>query len=104
MRGFRRSAIVASLVGLAGVLALTHADPLKIGYSDWPGYVAWEVAIQKGFFKDAGVDVQFVWFDYGPSIDAFAAGKIDAVAIVSGDAGVTGAGGKPSGGIFVEDY
>src|SRR6516164_11211551 len=72
------------------------AEPLKIGYSDWPGYTAWEVAIQKGFFKDAGVDVQFTWFEYGPSIDAFTAGKIDAVAIVAGDALVSGAGGKPS--------
>ncbi len=80
------------------------ADPLKIGYSDWPGYTAWEVAIQKGFFKDAGVDVQFTFFEYGPSIDAFSAGKIDAVTIVTGDAIVTGAGGKPSSGIVLEDY
>jgi NitT/TauT family transport system substrate-binding protein len=80
------------------------ADPLKIGYSDWPGYTAWEVAVQKGFFKDAGVDVQFTWFEYGPSIDAFTAGKIDAVAIVAGDALVSGAGGKPSTGILLEDY
>jgi len=80
------------------------AEPLKIGYSDWPGYTAWEVAIQKGFFKDARVDVQFTWFEYGPSIDAFAAGKIDAVTVVAGDALVSGAGGKPSSGILLEDY
>lgn len=35
------------------------ADPLKIGYSDWPGWVAWQVAIDKGWFKEAGVDVDF---------------------------------------------
>lgn len=29
------------------------AEPLKIGYSDWPGWVAWEVAIEKDFFKKA---------------------------------------------------
>jgi NitT/TauT family transport system substrate-binding protein len=80
------------------------ADPLKIGYSDWPGYTAWEVAIQKGWFKDAGVDVNFIWFDYGPSLDAFSANKIDAVTVVGGDAIVTGAGGKPSTAVVLEDY
>ena len=40
------------------------AEPLKIGYSDWPGWVAWEVGIEKGWFKEEGVDVQFEWFDY----------------------------------------
>ena len=25
---------------------------------------------QKGFFKQAGVDVEFVWFEYLPSMDA----------------------------------
>ena len=27
---------------------------LKIAYSDWPGWVAWEIAIQKGWFKEVG--------------------------------------------------
>ena len=56
------------------------AEPLKIGYSDWPGWVAWEIPIQKGWFKEAGVDVDFEWFDYVASMDAYAAGKLDAVA------------------------
>ena len=81
-----------------------QSAPLTIGYSDWPGYVAWEVAIQKGFFKDAGVDVQFVWGDYGDTITNFAAGKTDADCIVAGDALVTGAGGKPSVGVVLLDF
>jgi NitT/TauT family transport system substrate-binding protein len=80
------------------------AEPLKIGYSDWPGWVAWEVAIQKGFFKEAGVDVEFTWFEYGPSMEAFSAGKIDAVTITNGDALVTGASGRPSTAIVLTDY
>jgi NitT/TauT family transport system substrate-binding protein len=104
MKGVTRNVICAFMVALFAAPVISRADPLKIGYSDWPGYVAWEVAIEKGFFKDAGVDVQFVWFDYGASIDAFAAGKIDANAIVAGDAIVTGAGGKPSAAILLEDY
>jgi NitT/TauT family transport system substrate-binding protein len=46
------------------------AAPLKIAYSDWPGWVAWEVAIQKGWIKQAGVDAEFLWFEYGPSMAA----------------------------------
>ncbi len=80
---------------MAGSSAL--ADTLKIGYSDWPGYTVLEVAKQKGWFKEAGLDVDLVWFDYLASIDAYSAGKIDADCIVATDAlgaGATGAKGK----------
>ena len=77
---------------------------LKIAYSDWPGWVAWEVAIQKGWFKEAGVNVEFKWFDYVPSMDAFTAGKVDAVAVTNGDALVTGNGGGKSVCIVANDY
>lgn len=40
-------------------LSAQAAQPLKIGYSDWPGWVAWQVAIDKGWFKEAGVPVNF---------------------------------------------
>lgn len=85
-------------------LAAQAADPLKIGYSDWPGWVAWEVAIEKGWFKEAGVDVQFEWFDYVASMEAFAAGQLDAVAMTNGDALVTGATGGKNVMILVNDY
>lgn len=95
---------------LMGLLAaalcggVAQAEPLKIGYSDWPGWVAWEVAIQKGWFKEAGVDVQFEWFEYVPSMEAFAAGKLDAVCMTNGDALVTGATGAPSKTILINDF
>ena len=50
----------------------SSAEALRIAYSDWPGWVAWEIGIQKGFFKDAGVNVEFTWLDYVPSMDSFA--------------------------------
>ena len=81
-----------------------HADPIKIGYSDWPGYTVLEVAKQKGWFKDAGLDVDLVWFEYSPSIDAFAAGKIDGVTIVAGDDLVTGSSGTKSKIVCLIDY
>lgn len=98
-----RRAIAASILALS-VTASVQAEPLKIGYSDWPGWVAWEVAIQKGWFKEAGVDVQFDWFEYVPSMEAFAAGKIDAVCMTNGDALVTGATGAPSKAILINDF
>jgi NitT/TauT family transport system substrate-binding protein len=60
--------------------------PLKIGYSDWPGWVVMEIANKKGFFKDAGVDVDLKWYDdYGMSIDAYTAEKLDGIFIACGD-------------------
>jgi NitT/TauT family transport system substrate-binding protein len=87
-----------------GSSAVASAAPLTIGYSDWPGWVAWQVAIEKHWFKDAGVDVKFDWFDYVASMDAFAAGKLDAVTMTNGDALVTGATGAKSVMILINDY
>jgi NitT/TauT family transport system substrate-binding protein len=80
------------------------AAPLRIAYSDWPGWTAFEVGIQKGWFKEAGVDVEFSWFDYLPSMEAFSAGKVDAVMMTNGDALVTGANGGKSKMILITDY
>lgn len=91
-------------VAAACSLSVQAAQPLKVGYSDWPGWVAWQVAIEKGWFKEAGVDVKFEWFDYSASMDAFAAGKIDAVTMTNGDALVTGAGGAKSVMLMLTDY
>jgi NitT/TauT family transport system substrate-binding protein len=95
--------ILSAALALAFVATL-HAAPLKIGYSDWPGYTVLEVAKQKGWFKEAGVDVELVWFDYLPSLDAFSANKIDAVCVVATDALVNGANGAKSKIIALLDY
>lgn len=81
-----------------------QAAPLKIAYSDWPGYTLLEVAKQKGWFKEAGVDVELDWFDYLPSLDAFSANKVDCVCAVATDAQVTGANGGKSKIIGMIDY
>ena len=55
------------------------AAPITIGYSDWPGWVAWDIADQKGFFKKHGANVKLVWFPvYTDSRNALAAGQVDA--------------------------
>ncbi|HMI93278.1 MAG TPA: ABC transporter substrate-binding protein, partial [Polyangiales bacterium] len=82
----------------------TKAAPLRVAYSDWPGWTAFEVGIQKGWFKEAGIEVEFSWFDYLPSMEAFGAGRVDAVMMTNGDALVTGATGGKSKMILVTDY
>jgi NitT/TauT family transport system substrate-binding protein len=109
MKMIRMAASLAVLSVLSGCQKKEAAvaapkPPLKIAYSDWPGWTAFEIAIQKGWFKEAGVDVQFSWFEYAPSMDAFTAGKVDAVTIASGDALVTGAQGGKSVAVLVTDY
>jgi NitT/TauT family transport system substrate-binding protein len=91
---------------IAGLLLAgnANAEPLKIGYSDWPGWVAWEIAIEKNMFEEVGVEVQFEWFDYVASMDAFAAGQLDAVTMTNGDALVTGATGAQNVMILINDY
>lgn len=79
-------------------------NPLKIAYSDWPGWVAWEIAIKKGWFKEEGVEVSFEWMDYVESMEAYGAGKLDGVGMTNGDALVTGATAKPSVCILINDY
>lgn len=94
-------------LGIASLLACTGLaaeEPLKIGYSDWPGWVAWQIGIDKGWFEEEGVSVEFQWMDYVASMDAYAAGLIDAVTMTNGDALVTGGTGKPSVGIIINDY
>ena len=60
--------------------------PIRIAYSEWPGSLAWEIAKQKGWFADEGLDVELVWFsDYNAAIQAFLAGKIDGASVANGD-------------------
>src|SRR5689334_17631868 len=81
-----------------------EAPALTIAYSDWPGWVAWDVGLKKGWFDAAGVKVDFKWFEYVPSMEAFSAGKVDAVTMTNGDALVTGSSGAPSVAILLNDY
>lgn len=98
--------VLGMLAGLAmgAAASFASAEPLKIGYSDWPGWVAWEVALEKGWFKEEGIEVQFEWFDYVASMDAFAAGQLDGVGMTNGDTLVTGATGAKSVMILINDY
>ena len=97
------TATAALAVGANSGFAQDKA-PLKVAYSDWPGWTLLEIAKQKGWFKEAGVAVELLWFDYLPSIDAFSAGKVDGITIAASDALVAGASGAKSKVIMAIDY
>ncbi len=96
---------IGLVLGLASIAVRpVSAAPLTVGYSDWPGWVAWQVAIDKGWIKEAGLDLTFEWFDYSASMDAFTAGKLDANLMTNGDTLVTGAGGGKGIMVMLTDY
>lgn len=69
--------VLALVLGLATAFP-SHAE-VKVGVSDWTGWVAWYVAEQKGFFKKHGANVKLVWFaNYTDSISALSSGQLDA--------------------------
>lgn len=74
------SCFVAGALAASALLVAAPAQAeVKVGVSDWPGWVAWYVAEQKGFFKKHGADVKLVWFaNYTDSISALSAGQLDA--------------------------
>ncbi len=60
-------------------LVSTARAEVKVGVSDWTGWVAWYVARDQGYFKKYGAQVNLVWFaNYSDSIAALSTGQLDA--------------------------
>ncbi len=77
---FRRliPAFAAFSLALGLLTALPAIAAVRIGVSDWPGWVAWYIAEEKGYFKKHGADVKLVWFaNYTDSISALSAAQVD---------------------------
>ncbi|WP_169083686.1 ABC transporter substrate-binding protein [Paenibacillus sp. PL91] len=54
-------------------------DPITIALSPWPGWYMWYLVEEKGFFEKHDVDVKLEFFPvYSDSLQAIAAGKVDA--------------------------
>ncbi len=82
----------------------SDAAPISIGYSDWPGWVAWDIVEQQGFFKKHGANVKLVWFPvYTDSLNALAAGQVDANSQAWGDTLGPLAQGLPLKAVLVND-
>ena len=105
MRFLNRFILAFAALSLSfGLLATPASAQVKIGLSDWPGWVAWYVAEQKGFFKKHGADVKLVWFaNYTDSISALSAGQVDANSQTWSDTMAPLAKGLPLKAILVND-
>jgi NitT/TauT family transport system substrate-binding protein len=73
-----RYALAAAVMAVPLLGATVHAA-IKVGVSDWTGWVAWYVAQDQGYFRKYGADVKLVWFaNYTDSISALSTGQLDA--------------------------
>ena len=82
MPGTMSRCVLAATLALT-FIAPTHAETVKVAISKLIGYPAVPVAVEHGYFKAEGLDVEMVYFDSAQPI---------AVAVASGDAsfGVAG--------------
>jgi NitT/TauT family transport system substrate-binding protein len=91
--------------GNTATTAEASSAPITIGYSDWPGWVAWDIADQQGFFKKHGANVKLVWFPvYTDSLNALTAGQVDANSQTWGDTMGPLAQGMNLKAVLVNDY
>ena len=69
--------LLSGLIVAASAL-LAQAESLKVAYNEWAGFTPVFVAAEKGFFKQAGADVELVAFPGpGDSLPPLVAGHID---------------------------
>jgi NitT/TauT family transport system substrate-binding protein len=119
----KRPVTLISAAALAGILALsacggdakktstgaTSAPPaagakVTLAFSAWPGWFPWQVASEKGLFAKNGVEVDLKYFDsYTDSLNALAAGKVDANSQTLNDTLASVSGGAKETVVLVND-
>jgi NitT/TauT family transport system substrate-binding protein len=82
----------------------SRQPPLRVAYSDWPGWAGLEIAVERGWFKSVGLKVELTRSDYVSSLDAFSSRRFDAVTVTNVDALVMGAAGAGSKMVLLSDY
>src|SRR5687767_8511979 len=66
--------------GFSSCRPTTDKHPLRIALNIWPGYGAFFIAKDKGFYKDEGVDVDIQIIQGDPEREAaLVSGKIDGI-------------------------
>jgi len=77
-RTVARTLAIGVLATCSALSTTAHAE-VKVGVSDWTGWVAWYVAQDQGYFRKYGADVKLIWFaNYSDSIAALSTGQLDA--------------------------
>src|SRR3569833_1848890 len=71
--------LLTTIFALSLARSVCAEGAVKVGVSDWTGWVAWYVTQDQGYFRKYGADVKLVWFaDYSDSIAALSTGQLDA--------------------------
>ena len=69
---------IGAILASSALTTAAYAE-VKVGVSDWTGWVAWYVAQDQGYFHKYGAAVKLVWFaNYSDSIAALSTGQLDA--------------------------
>jgi NitT/TauT family transport system substrate-binding protein len=80
-------------------------EPIRIGINLWAGYAYTFIAVDKGFFKNNGVDVELVLSkEYSESLNLYKNGDIDGFFGVFPDVILYNAEGNKTIVVFVTDY
>lgn len=101
---------LAACLALAGCERAQEAapagPPVRVGASYWPGQYWVDIAHRKGWFKEAGLDVEWVDTnaDYFGSFDRLVEGKLDLVNMTQFDFLLYNARGKRLVGFLSTDY
>ena len=79
------AAVLATACASSSAPASTPS-PLRVGWSLWPGYYPMAIAVEKGFFKEHGVNVEPVFYSaYSDQTPDLASGMIDGAATIFSD-------------------
>jgi NitT/TauT family transport system substrate-binding protein len=109
---------IAASVAIGTLLAFTAAcagaaeEPadggggvtVRMGFSAWPGWFPWQVALEQGLFEANGVDVELQYFeDYLQSLTSLSAGALDANTQTLNDTLISVSGGAAQTIVLVND-
>jgi NitT/TauT family transport system substrate-binding protein len=96
----RRSFLKSSSLAAAAMLGVTScgksstpltegaapSQTIKLGLNLWAGFMPWKVAQEKKFFEANGLKVEVIWFPVlSDQLNAFNAGKVDAIGATTSD-------------------
>jgi len=88
----KRILVVSLVLSFSIVLLMSQfearaaEEPIRIGWSIWPGWMPWKIVEVKGFLKTRGANAELKFYEeYLPSSDALVAKKIDACSLTLND-------------------
>ncbi len=95
---------VVTSASACGADAAVSSQKITIGFSAWPGWFPWQVAQERGLFADRGLNVELRYYDsYTDSLNALAAGEIDANSQTLNDTLASVSGGSRQTVVLVND-